>query len=498
MLLSRKSGILYPIFSFYSCQKYDVFIGDWGNYDVIHKIRSMGFKVLQVLPINPICKVSFSPYSGNSAFGFEYSFLSIDNLIKSGLIDEEEVKDILSEFTLPEDRSKVYYAEALDFKYRVLKKAFKISFLKLKDKVEAFIFSNSWVKYFCLYNTIKELNDGKPWYEWENSLKFIENYDKLAQEIDQEKYYFHAFTQFICYNQYLSFKKYANSMGVLILGDVPIYVSHDSADVWANKHIFKLDSNGYPEFVAGVPPDYFSETGQLWGNPVYNWDELKKQNFKWWIDRLLFSFDIYDWVRIDHFRGLVAYWQVKYGEQTAINGSWINAKPYEFFNTLLDYKPVLPVIAEDLGIITPDVDLFRDRYGIPSMRVLQFAFSDPDNIHLPHNYTTNIVAYTGTHDNNTTKGWYRTENPNFKMINTYFGKSIDENNIVYEFVKLLLSSPANLVIVPIQDILELDEKYRINTPGTQVNNWIYRDNLLPTKIDEIRKKYGELNYVYKR
>ncbi|MCS7244019.1 MAG: 4-alpha-glucanotransferase [Candidatus Calescibacterium sp.] len=496
--MSRKSGILYPISSFYRCQKYDIFLGDWGNYGVVDYIKSMGFKVLQILPINPICRISFSPYSGNSAFGFEYAFVSVDMLVRDGIVEDKVVDDILSRFPLPQDGSKVYYEMAFNFKQEVLEYAFKKNFAIIKDKLDEFLNSNNWVKFFSLYNAIKEIQNNKPWYEWENDLKYVDNIDTLLKSFANERYYFYVFTQFVCYNQYIRFKNYANSRGVLILGDVPIYVSHDSVDVWANRGIFKLDSNGYPEFVAGVPPDYFSETGQLWGNPVYDWDQLEKHEFKWWIDRLSFCFNIYDWVRIDHFRGLVSYWQVKYGENTAVNGCWVDAKPYKFFNTLLDYKSVLPVIAEDLGVITPDVDLFRQHYGIPSMRVLQFGFSDPDNIHLPHNYSNNIIAYTGTHDNNTTKGWYRTEKPNFELINNYFQKNVDENNVADEFVKLILSSPANLAVIPIQDILGLDENYRINIPGTTENNWVYRDNFLPLRITEMKKKYIELNYLYKR
>lgn len=493
-MLKRKSGILYPIQSFFSNQKYDVFIGDWGNLRVIDYVKQMGFKVLQILPVNPICRISFSPYSGNSAFGFDYCFISIDKLIKDGLIEESEVNDIIKDYEIPKDLDKIYYSLAFDFKIKTLEKCYRRNFNLLRNKLDEFINLNSWVKLFAMYCSMKELQGNKPWYEWDNELKYFE--DAKIQDLD--RFYFYVFIQFICNVQYLEFKRYANENGILIFGDIPIYVSHDSVDVWANRDIFSIDDKGYPEFVAGVPPDYFSETGQLWGNPVYNWHQLQKQNFKWWIDRLNFCFNIYDWVRIDHFRGLVAFWSVKYGEKTAINGQWVEAKPYEFFDTLLDYRAVLPIIAEDLGVITPDVDLVRERYGIPGMRVLQFAFSDPSNIHLPHNYSPNTVAYTGTHDNNTTKGWFKNENINKHFLQDYLQKFVDENNITDELIKLLLSSPANLVIVPIQDILNLDERYRMNTPGSNQNNWIYRDNILVSKLDNLIPRFYELNNIYKR
>lgn len=510
MLYKRKSGILYPIQSFYKNQKYDIFIGDWGNTQVIDLIKNMGFKILQILPINPICKISYSPYSGNSAFGFEYLFISVDKLVETNFIEEKEVNEILTNFVQPEDFSKIYYNEALEFKRKVLEKAFKKAFYNLKDKLDEFVYLNKWCLFYSIYNALKELENGKPWYQWEENLKNYPlklynnnlNSDKLFSEIE-ERYYFHVFIQYICWKQYLEFKNYANSRGILIFGDIPIYVSHDSVDVWVNREIFKLRDDGYPEFVAGVPPDYFSPTGQLWGNPVYNWDKLKEQEFEWWIRRLEFSFKVYDWVRIDHFRGLVAFWQIPSSSVDATTGQWVEGKPYELFDKLLDYFPTLPIIAEDLGIITPDVEKFRDSYGIPGMRVLQFAFSDPLNIHLPHNYLPNTVAYTGTHDNNTTKGWFKNENKNMEFLINYIGKyfsnyQITEDNIVEFFISLLFGSVANLVVLPIQDVLNLDEHCRMNTPGTNQNNWVYRDNLLNQKTEILIPKFHQLNKTYKR
>jgi 4-alpha-glucanotransferase len=459
----------------------------------------MGFKVLQILPINPFCKFSFSPYSGNSAFGFEHSFISVDKLIFDNFIDNQDVEKIINDYNLETLDNYINYQYCFDFKNKIFDISFQSSFKNIKDKLDEFCSQNEWVKNYAYWYCIKEIQDQKPWYEWDDKFKYYENIDfeDIFKFIDEKRFYYYVFLQYVAFKQYMEFKNYANRKGFLIVGDIPIYVSWDSVDVWANRDIFKLDSNGYPLFVAGVPPDYFSETGQLWGNPVYDWEKLKKQNFKWWIDRLLFCFQIYDWVRIDHFRGLVAFWEVKYGSENAINGRWVEAKPYEFFDTLLDYKPVLPIVAEDLGVITPDVDLFRNHYNIPSMKVLQFAFSDPDNPHLPHNYSNNTVAYTGTHDNNTTKGWFRKDNPNKEFIKQYLGKEVNEDNITYELISLLLSSPANLVIIPINDILNLDENYRINTPGTTSGNWIYRDNLLQNfqNIDyfyNLNKKYGRI------
>ncbi|MFN4220219.1 MAG: 4-alpha-glucanotransferase [bacterium] len=501
-LVKRKSGVLYPIQSFFKRNKYDIFIGDWGNFEVIDVIKRMGFKVLQILPINPICRISGSPYSGNSAFGFEYAFISVDKMIQEGLIEDKEVQDIIENFLNDgiKDYSKIYYGYAFEFKRRVLEVAFKKNFSLLKSELDKFISYNSWCINFAVYNVLKEFHNFKPWYEWpEEYRNYSPNLVKKMSQQASDRFYFYVFTQFLCWDQYMEFKRYANDRGILIFGDIPIYVAHDSVDVWANREFFKVREDGCPEFVAGVPPDYFSSTGQLWGNPVYNWDALQKQNFKWWVERLSFCFKIYDWVRIDHFRGLVAFWQIPFGSEDATTGSWQEAKPYEFFDTLLDYFSVLPIVAEDLGVITPDVDKFRDHYGIAGMRVLQFAFSDPSNIHLPHNYSSNTVAYTGTHDNNTTKGWFRKENVNLDFLSSYLGrKDMNEDNISDIFIELLLGSVANLVIIPLQDLLNLDENYRMNTPGTSENNWIYRDDLLISKLENLASKYYNLNKVYKR
>ena len=512
MLIKRSSGILFPIFSFPSCDNFDIFIGDFTiiyKTNFIELIKKLGFSKIQILPINPIDRLSFSPYSSYSAFAGNPYFISIYKLIQDNLITYEQVNNIFNEirdkYSVDLNNlilDKVNYKLAFEFKDKVLRLAFnnlKNSTAKIKIEVELEIFKNNnkyWIYDYSIYRYLKKVNNEKPWNQWD--IKFKENIN--INELDNEEIEFYIFEQYLFYKQYFEFKEVLNEEGIEVIGDIPIYVSYDSVDVWANRELFKLDNEGNMVVVAGVPPDYFSQTGQLWGNPIYNWDILSKTGFKWWIKRLLHSFKIYDLVRIDHFRGLVAFWEVPANENTAINGKWVNAKPYELFNTLLNYKSVLPIIAEDLGVITEDVELFREKYKIPTMRVLQFAWDNIEtNPHIPHNYPSNSVVYTATHDNNTTKGWYLTESTDYQkqLINKYFLKEINENNISIEFIRLLLASNSNLVIIPVFDLLNLDQNYRINTPGTTYNNWLYRDNLF-FNLDNGYKNYiCELNRIYR-
>ena len=513
MLLKRTSGILFPIFSFPRVSKYDIFMGDLSvitNLDFIKLIKNLGFSKIQILPINPVCNLSFSPYSSYSAFAGNPYFISVSKLIQDGFITQQEVENLFNNFiydysiNIDElDLTKNHYKLAFEFKNKILKIVFdnimnSTSKTKIEIEMEIFKKQNSyWIYDYSLYRLLKEIENNKPWNQW--NIKFKENLN--LKELDEYKLTFFIFEQYLFYKQYFEFKEILNEEGIEIIGDIPIYVSYDSVDVWANREIFKLDNEGNMVVISGVPPDYFSATGQLWGNPIYNWDVLQKNNFKWWIKRLLHSFKIYDLVRIDHFRGLVAFWEVPSNEQTAINGKWVNAKPYELFNTLLNYKSVLPVIAEDLGVITEDVELFRDRFNIPTMRVLQFAWDNIDtNPHIPHNYPLNSVVYTATHDNNTTKGWFLNEAKPYQkeLINKYLSKNIDENNVSNEFIRLILSSNSNLAIIPIFDLLNLDEKSRINKPGSIENNWIYRDNFLLSISNEYKNCIYEMNKFYNR
>ncbi len=302
--------------------------------------------------------------------------------------------------------------------------------------------------------------------------------EALAQAEDRLKgdIFYYKFVQFEFFRQWSDLKSYANMRGIDIIGDIPIYVSHDSADVWAHPDIFCLDEEtGEAAQMAGVPPDYFSATGQLWGNPVYNWEELQKQDFKWWVQRFEAMLDYVDIIRIDHFRGFEAYWSVPKGEETAMNGKWVEAPGDAFFAAIREKLGKLPVLAEDLGVITPEVEALRDKYEFPGMKVLQFAFgSDPGNPFLPFNYPRNAVVYTGTHDNDTTVGWFNSANDNEKHNLWLYLGSISPEGIQWDLIRLALSSIANQAIIPLQDVLGLGNEARMNFPSTAEGNWGWR------------------------
>jgi len=309
------------------------------------------------------------------------------------------------------------------------------------------------------------------------------------------------FLQYLFFKQWFSLKNYCNSKNIQIIGDVPIYVSFDSVDVWANPGIFKLDKKKMPTFIAGVPPDYFSKTGQLWENPVYRWDVLKETRYSWWVKRIEHNLRLFDVIRLDHFRGFVAYWEVPANEKTAINGKWIEVPAEDFFSTLLKHFPNLAIIAEDLGFITPDVIEVIDHFRFPGMKLLIFAFGDdfPKSSYLPHNHTKNCVVYTGTHDNNTVKGWWRREaSPeDRKRLFKYIGREVEEGNIQWEFIRLAMMSVADMVIIPMQDILGLGEEARMNLPATAEGNWEWR--LIPEQLTpSLAKRLSEMTEIYGR
>jgi 4-alpha-glucanotransferase len=324
---------------------------------------------------------------------------------------------------------------------------------------------------------LKDDNNGASWYQWDAPLaKREKEAIKKAQEKLNELIFYYKFTQFQFFQQWSELKNYANMVGIDIIGDIPIYVAHDSADVWSNPEIFALDpKTGEASLMAGVPPDYFSETGQLWGNPVYNWEELEKQGFKWWLQRFEALLDYVDIIRIDHFRGFEGFWAVPQGEENAINGEWVKASGDAFFTTLQNKLGKLPILAEDLGIITPEVEALRDKFEFPGMKVLHFAFgSDPGNSFLPFNVPRNSVIYTGTHDNDTTVGWFKTANDWEKRnLSLYIG-SYSPDGIHWDLIRLALSSVANQAIIPFQDVLGLNTDARMNYPSTAEGNWEWR------------------------
>jgi 4-alpha-glucanotransferase len=345
---------------------------------------------------------------------------------------------------------------------------------------------------------IRETQDNKAWWDWKKPLKNREtkaiNAFKASHH-DSIEYF--QFVQFIVFNQWLQLKSYANQHGVLIFGDLPIYVSLDSTDVWANRKQFDLDKNGNPASVAGVPPDYFSETGQRWGNPLYNWKKMEKENFRWWVDRMRSQYELFDLIRIDHFRGLQAYWEVPAEEDTAINGKWVEAPGHALLTTLQSSFGGLPLVAEDLGTITEEVYALRNAFDIPGMKILQFAFDrNPDNPYLPHNHERDSVVYTGTHDNNTTLAWYEgLDSDSQDYICQYLGK--EKPDMPWTLIRTALASVANLAIIPMQDILGLGKGYRMNTPGTTENNWAWRFDW-PQIQDSLIQDLRHLNKLYSR
>jgi len=348
-----------------------------------------------------------------------------------------------------------------------------------KEFVQFCTKEKNWLDDFALYAVLKKQNGGKPWYEWENDFKqrsdvvlqkFLQEHE---EEIDKTKW-----LQFIFFRQWSDLKAYCNNMNIQLIGDMPFYVSYDSADVWANKEIFALDENGKRTGMAGVPPDAFSSDGQLWGMPVFKWDVLKERNYDWWIERLKKNIELFDIVRLDHFRAFDEYWEVPADAATAKHGQWKPCPGKDFFETVQKELGQLPFIAEDLGEITPSVYQLRDAFGLPGMKVLQFAFGGdmPQSPHINHHHDQNFIVYTGTHDNNTTTGWYRTEagEDTKKRLEQYMARTVNESEIHQELARLAYSSVAKIVILPMQDVLGLDENSRMNTPSSGENNWGWR------------------------
>lgn len=495
----RGSGILLHITSLPS----PFGIGDMGSgaYKFADFLAESGQSYWQILPLNPTgAYFGNSPYSILSSIAGNVLLISPEFLIRDGFLTQA---DLLQLPAVSQDR--VDYNTVITYKKQLLSKTYE-SFKKSGNKDEFNNFCkkySNWLDDYALFIVLKEHFQGKVWSEWQtelrdrhpSSLQTIKS--QLGDKVEKEK-----FLQYLFFNQWVSLKQYCNQKGIQIIGDIPIYVNYDSVDVWTNPEIFKLDKEKKPLFVAGVPPDYFSQTGQLWGNPVYLWDMLKKTGYAWWVRRLQHNLNLFDIVRIDHFRGLVAYWEVPAGEKTAINGKWVEVPVKDLFNTLLQGSSDLPIIAEDLGIITDDVKEIMEYYGFPGMKVLLFAFGDDlaKNPYVPHNHIKNCLVYTGTHDNNTARGWYEREATwdDKRRLSTYLGREIPSSDIHWELIRTAMMSVANMVIFPMQDILGLGGEARMNHPGTMENNWEWRllpEHLTPwlaNKLLEMSRIYGRL------
>jgi 4-alpha-glucanotransferase len=479
ILNKRRAGILLHITSLPGSGA----VGDLGQeaYHFVRFLHDSGVTVWQTLPLG-ITHADLSPYQCLSAHAGNPELISVDWLCKQGWLRLSEIST--------ESKSAFEYPKSY-----LLTKAFH-GFLERADEGNKKDFADFcqakafWLDDFVLFMALRDEFQQQCWNQWPEHFKnreakaLQEARRRLKTPIDCIK-----FQQYVFFRQWLEIKAYAGQHGVLLFGDIPIFVSYDSVDVWANRDIFKLDDNGEMLVVAGVPPDYFSATGQRWGNPHFNWHYLKKTSFHWWIDRLQTQVELFDILRIDHFRGLEAAWEIPACEETAINGQWVKAPGKALLSAINVAFGDIPLVAEDLGIITPEVDQLRDEFNLPGMKILQFAFGDsPDNPYLPSNYVTNCVAYTGTHDNDTTLGWSE------KL-------SVEEQDKIFDYlgnpqlplhcalIHAALGSVANLAIVPMQDILELDSGHRMNTPGTTTGNWTWRfhwDQVTSERSDRLR------------
>lgn len=488
MELTRSSGILLHPTSFPGPHG----IGDLGEaaFRFVDFLVEAKQSLWQVLPLGPT-GYGDSPYASFSTFAGNPLLINLDQLVEAGDLAPADVTDVPS---FPID--KIDFGWVIVWKFPLLEKAAR-NFLASasagrKADFEAFCAEQSgWLDDFALFMAVKDHFDQKAQAEdvfgamwsnyWDKDIALrrpvaLKRWRKEKAEAIAIK----KVLQYYFFQQWGAVRAYANERGIKIIGDIPIFVAPDSVDVWANRELFFLDKEGQPTVVAGVPPDYFSPTGQLWGNPLYNWKVMTSQGYQWWIERIRAMLQLVDIIRIDHFRGFQAYWEVPAGEDTAINGRWIKAPGMELFETIERELGELPILAEDLGVITPEVEALRDHFKFPGMKILQFAFDskeagglDATNKFLPHNHGRNAVVYTGTHDNDTTKSWYRERTPEEKdLIRRYLARHDDD--IVWDFIRLAMASVARFAIVPFQDVLNLDNDARMNTPSVLGGNWAWR------------------------
>jgi len=488
---TRGSGVLLHITSLPSPYG----IGDLGPeaYRFVDFLSESKQVYWQILPLNPTVTVlGNSPYSSPSAFAGNPILVSPEALIERGFLSKSDF-DYNTTFSV----GSVDYEKVTKYKESLLQIAYEKNKERLTSDYEfmSFCHENSyWLDDYALFISLKGSFNLGSWSEWpmdlrdrhETSLK--EWREKLKERILKEK-----FIQYLFFKQWASLKDYCRSKNIHIIGDIPIYVTYDSSDVWTNPDIFKLGDEKLPTFVAGVPPDYFSKTGQLWGNPVYRWEVLRERDYSWWIERVAHNLKLIDFIRLDHFRGFVSCWEVPAEEETAINGKWIDVPVNDFFNKLFKRFPSIPIIAEDLGFITADVREVISRFDLPGMRLLLFAFGNdfPRSTYLPHNYVKNCVIYTGTHDNNTVKGWFMREASlnDKKSFFKYIGREVGVEDISWEMIRLAMSSVADTVIIPMQDIIGLGEEARMNLPSTTKGNWQWRlqpDQLTQSMVERLR------------
>ena len=495
--MSRGAGILMHIASLPG----EYGIGTLGKeaFKFAEFLETAGLKYWQILPLGHT-SYGDSPYQCFSAFAGNPYFIDYDILREEGILREEDYKNE----NYGDNLEKIDYGTIFESKNKVLKRAYnnfkKGNLKELAQKVEKFKEENSfWLEDYALYMSLKNHFNLVSWQEWPDDIKkrepeAIKKYkESLKDEIE-----FWSFVQYLFFEQWNALKDYTNSLGIEIIGDIPIYVAEDSVDAWSAPENFKMNLKEMkPLFVAGCPPDMFSETGQLWGNPIYDWDAMKKNNYKWWISRIKESLKLYDIVRIDHFRGFEAYWQIPYGEPTAVNGKWVKGPGMSLFNAVKKELGEINVIAEDLGFLTDEVKEFLKETGYPGMKILEFGFGGGDSEYLPHNYIKNCIAYTGTHDNDTFLGWFEKTGTKKEVRNAikYLGLN-EEEGYNWGFIRGIWSSVADTAIAPMQDFLNLGNEARVNLPSTLGTNWQWRakkediNENLANKIYKFTKLYG--------
>ncbi|NLZ83759.1 MAG: 4-alpha-glucanotransferase [Clostridiales bacterium] len=491
----RASGILMPIASLPSPYG----IGSFSKcaYDFIDQLKLAGQKYWQILPIGPT-GYGDSPYQSFSTFAGNPYFIDLGALVEEGLLTKEECE----EWDYGDNPRYIDYEKIYLSRFIILRKAFNRSNISLNKNFIQFKNDNiSWLEDYSLYMSIKDYNDGLSWVYWEEDIKLRKNkaldHYKIKLKDDIE---FYNYIQFLFVSQWKKLKGYANDNEIKIIGDIPIYVAFDSADTWSNPELFQLDKAQNPIAVSGCPPDGFSEDGQLWGNPLYKWDIHKATEFKWWIERIAYSFILYDFVRIDHFKGFDEYYSIPFGEDTARNGQWVKGPGEDLFKAIKKQLGEQNIIAEDLGYITESVRVLLKKTGFPGMKVLEFGFNSwEDSDYLPHNYVANTVVYTGTHDNDTLLGWLgNMSSEDRKFLLKYLNSNASDNKkICWDIICLAQQSVSDMCIIPIQDYLGLGSEARINVPSTVGLNWKWR--LLPGDIDKkLLKEIHKITKVYGR
>lgn len=488
----RKSGILLPISSIPS--KYGIGTFSKQAYAFVDFLERAGQTLWQILPLGPT-GYGDSPYQSFSTFAGNPYYIDLETLIEEGLLKRSDC----SKYDFGDNENYVDYEKIYNSRFKVLRKAYENSNIAKDGKFKKFVEKNAyWLEDYALFMALKNANGGKSFLEWEEDIKLRKPEAMAkAKEENADEVLFFEFQQYEFAKQWEALKKYANKKGIEIIGDIPIYVALDSADTWANPELFQLDKTCTPIGVAGCPPDAFSATGQLWGNPLYKWDYHKKTDYAWWMKRIAYCYELYDIVRIDHFRGFDEYYFIPYGDETAEFGHWEKGPGYSIFETMKKELGEKKVIAEDLGFLTDTVIELVEKCGYPGMKILQFAFdSREESDYLPHNYKRNCVVYTGTHDNDTTVGWYKVLDKKDKDFARRYLHITVKEEVEWEFIRAALASVADTAIIPMQDYLGLGAEARINIPSTLGINWKWRmgtkdcTKKLADRIYKICKLYG--------